>query len=99
MSDKKEKFFYMTLKKRTGRGGAIFYSAKYAYAIDVVGFEKKDGSGDITLWLSPRDMDEMKNKGFGQQQQQKPQAPPPQQRQAYAPPQRDEDMPPFDEEY
>lgn len=54
------KFFYLTLKKKTGKSGGAFYTAKFAYAVEIIAFEKKDGSGDITLWLQPKDMDQMK---------------------------------------
>lgn len=69
MNQPDQKFFYMNLKRKTSAKGTNFYTGKYAYAIDIVGFEKKDGSGDITLWLSPKDMDQVakqtENRGYG----------------------------------
>lgn len=70
-----EKFFYMNLKKKVSQKGTVFYTGKFAYAVEVIGFEKKDGSGDLTLWLQPKNMDELKasNRGYAPQPaQQKP---------------------------
>lgn len=53
-------FFFLTLKKNVSKGGKTYYTAKYAYAVELLGFEKADGSGDITLRLKPKDMDLMK---------------------------------------
>ena len=72
-----QKFFYMNLKKQVSKNGKTFYKGKYAFAIDIIGFEKKDGSGDITLWLSPQDMDRMKQQQ--DRQVQRSVAPPPRQ--------------------
>lgn len=63
------KFFYMTLKKNVSKGGRVYYTGKYAYAIEILGFEKADGSGDITLHLKPKDMDLMKQESQAQRGQ------------------------------
>lgn len=60
------KFYWMKLKKQLSKAGKTFYTGKFAYAVDVVGFEKEDGT--ITLFLAPQDMDKMKEQGFSQQQ-------------------------------
>lgn len=55
-----EMFYYLTLKKNVSKKtGKPFWSAKYQYALDIMGFEKKDNSGDIVIMLSPKDMDEL----------------------------------------
>ena len=59
----KEKAFFLNLKKRISQKGAVFYTGKFAYAIDIIAFEKKDGSGDLTCWLQPKDMDQIKAQG------------------------------------
>lgn len=69
---KKENFYFMKLKKNISKAGKPYYTGKFAYAIDLVGFEKEDGS--ITLWMAPQDMDKL-----AQQNKQPPrQAAPPQ---------------------
>ena len=72
-NNKPSKFFYMNLKKNVSQGGVIYYTGKYTYAIEIVGFEKKDGSGDLTLWLQPKDMDQIKNARPQQTQRPSPQ--------------------------
>lgn len=88
---KKDNFYFMKLKKNISKAGKAYYTGKFAYAIELLGFEKEDGS--ITLWMAPQDMDKMKqNQGQQQapkqfqgynkiqvQQQQRPPSPPPQQ--------------------
>jgi hypothetical protein len=69
---KKDNFYFMKLKKNISKAGKAYYKGQFAYAIDLLGFEKEDGS--ITLWLAPQDMDKMKQQG--QQQYQKPQQTP-----------------------
>lgn len=64
----KEKAFFLNLKKRASKSGSSYYTGKFAYAIDIIAFEKKDGSGDLTVWLQPKDMDQMKQNQQGQQQ-------------------------------
>lgn len=56
----KEKAFFLNLKKRIAKNGSTYYTGKFAYAIDIIAIEKKDGSGDLTCWLQPKDMDQMK---------------------------------------
>lgn len=85
MEKKDEKFFYMNLKKRVSKNGKTFYTGKYSYAIDIIAFEKKDGSGDLTCWLQPKDMDELKNKGYGAQPQHQGQYAQPSAQQQYQP--------------
>lgn len=71
----KEKAFFLNLKKRVSQNGKSYYTGKFAYAIDIIAFEKKDNSGDLTVWLQPKDMDQMKQNQDGKgnyQQQQKP---------------------------
>ena len=68
------KFFYMNLKKKVSKNGKVFYTNnKFAYAIELICFEKKDGSGDLTCWLQPVDMDKMKQNQQGRQETPRPQ--------------------------
>ena len=68
------KFFYMNLKKKVSKNGKVFYTNnKFAYAIELICFEKKDGSGDLTCWLQPVDMDKMKQNQQGRQEAPRPQ--------------------------
>lgn len=55
---KDDKFYFMKLKKNISKGGKVYYTGKYAYAIDILGFEKEDGT--ISLWLKPQPMDQAK---------------------------------------
>ncbi len=60
MSEPDNKFFFLNLKKQISKNGKVYYTGKFAYAIDLVAFEKKDGSGDLTVWMKPKDMDQMR---------------------------------------
>lgn len=53
-----KKFYYMKTQRRIGKSGKAYHTGKFAYAVDLIGFEKEDGT--ITWWLSPKNMDEMK---------------------------------------
>lgn len=63
---KDNKFFLWTLKKKVSNKGTPFWTGKMAYAVEFIAFEKKDGSGDITIWGVPKDMDEIAQRGQGQ---------------------------------
>lgn len=65
-----EKFYWMKLKKNVAKSGKNYWTGNLAYAIDVVGFEKDDGT--MTVWMVPKDMGQMK-----QAQQQRASAPAP----------------------
>lgn len=104
---KSKNFYWMKLKKQISKAGKAYYTGNFAYAVDVVGFEKEDGS--ITLWLAPKDMDEMKKKSQQRQPQQQnyqtpsaPMLPQPQPPRVYTPrpppqqPQQQEEAPPYD---
>lgn len=91
---KNENFFFLTFKKQVSRAtGKPFWKAKFSYAIDALMFEKKDGSGDFTVMLSPQDMELMKqrqaNRGGQQQRPPQRQAPQQQPQKQYAPPSQD----------
>lgn len=53
-----KKFYYMKTQRKVSKNGKPYHTGKFSYAVDLVGFEKEDGT--ITWWLSPKDMDEMK---------------------------------------
>lgn len=63
---KGNKFFLWTLKKTVSAKGTTFWRGKMAYAVEFIAFEKKDGSGDITIWGVPKDMDEIAQRRQGQ---------------------------------
>lgn len=65
------KYYWMKLKKQLSKSGKTYYTGKFAYALDVIGFEKDDGT--VTLWLKPQDMDKMRQEGFPNQFANKPQ--------------------------
>lgn len=75
-AERPPKFFFLNLKKNVSKHGVPFYTGKLAYAMDLIAFEKKDGSGDLTVWMQPKDMDQMNQRKQAPPQQQRP--PPPQ---------------------
>lgn len=91
---KSNNFYWMKLKKQISKAGKVYYTGNFAYAVDVVGFEKDDGT--ITLWLAPKDMDKMKQEQ-GRKQYQQPQAPRPPPVQQQRPPQPQALPPPYED--
>lgn len=101
-----QKFYWLKLKKNKAKSGKTYWTGNFSYAIDIIGFEKDDGT--MTVWFSPKDMDKVKQAGQERQQSvPPPQRPPPPPKQQYVdhtralpPPQEDqapwpEDEPPF----
>lgn len=80
-----EKFYWLKLKKNIAKSGKVYWTGNFSYAIDLIGFEKDDGT--MTVWFSPKDMDQMKQAGKPPHQQQNalPKARPPAPQPRYAP--------------
>lgn len=89
------KFYFMKTTRRVSKAGKAYHTGKYAYAIDLVGFEKEDGT--ISWWLSPKDMDQIKQQQETRQGGYQPRPQPQPQQQAkpqvknYAPKQQEWD--------
>lgn len=98
-TQKSQNFYWLKLKKNKAKSGKTYWTGNFSYAIDIVGFEKDDGT--MTVWFSPKDMEKLKQ--AGQQRQQSSPPPKPQyvdHTRALPPPQEDQapwpdDEPPF----
>lgn len=95
-NERSEKFYWLKLRKNIAKTGKVYWTGNFSYAIDIVGFEKDDGT--MTMWFNPKDMDQMKQRPQQQVREAPPKQAPPTQKQ-YAPssPQHDETPWPEDE--